>query len=306
MITPEREIRASYGPDTIRVYQAYSNEIADSALKEQTFVSPPFSLTRMTWIKPSFLWMMYRSGWGKKDRGQQRILAIDITHAGFAWAMAHSCPSHPEPGTSQQEWRALMERSPVRIQWDPERDLQHNPLSHRAIQMGLSGEAVRLYVSEWIVRIDDLTQLSGFIYEMVQRGDLSKASNYLPRERPYSVGMNRRRYLDIERKRLLDPGHEEHENILRLLQDYPESESVPYLREVIRLKPALAYQSHDDYGAFYKKCLWALQDIGTPDALAAIEECAASDDTALRTQAEYRLKRIAEGGRGGTQFPEAK
>ncbi|WP_141653813.1 DUF4291 family protein, partial [Erwinia billingiae] len=32
-----------------------------------TFASPPFSMTRMTWIKPSFLWMMYRSGWGMKD-----------------------------------------------------------------------------------------------------------------------------------------------------------------------------------------------------------------------------------------------
>ncbi|WP_422570328.1 DUF4291 family protein, partial [Erwinia billingiae] len=29
----------------------------------------------MTWIKPSFLWMMYRSGWGMKDPGQKRILA---------------------------------------------------------------------------------------------------------------------------------------------------------------------------------------------------------------------------------------
>ncbi|MDI8083747.1 DUF4291 domain-containing protein [Salmonella enterica subsp. enterica serovar Kentucky] len=26
----------------------------------------------MTWIKPSFLWMMYRSHWGTKDPGQKR------------------------------------------------------------------------------------------------------------------------------------------------------------------------------------------------------------------------------------------
>ena len=36
----------------------------------------------MTWIKPSFLWMMYRSGWGTKT-DQERILAIDITREGF-------------------------------------------------------------------------------------------------------------------------------------------------------------------------------------------------------------------------------
>jgi len=33
------------------------NEIADEALKLGKFGSK-FSLTRMTWIKPSFLWMM--------------------------------------------------------------------------------------------------------------------------------------------------------------------------------------------------------------------------------------------------------
>ncbi len=59
------------------------------------------------------------------------------------------------------------------------------------------------------------------------------------------------------------------------------------------LKPALAYLDYDDYGSYYKKCLWALQAIGTPDAIAVIAECARADDPALRRQAEYRLARIA-------------
>lgn len=201
MTMPEREIRAFFGPDTIRVYQAYSDTIADSALAAQTFLSPPFSMTRMTWIKPSFLWMMYRSGWGKKDSGQHRILAIDITHEGFGWALDHGCPSHPEPGTSHEDWRALIDQSPVRIQWDPERDLRHRPQPHRSIQIGLSGEAVQHYVSSWISSITDVTQLAHFIHDIVEGGDLERASLYLPRERAYAVGMNRRCYLDIERQR---------------------------------------------------------------------------------------------------------
>jgi Domain of unknown function (DUF4291) len=135
---PTRQIRAVYDDTTIRVYQAYSDTIADSALKHQTFVSPPFKMQRMTWIKPSFLWMMYRAGWGHKDEGQKRILAIDITREGFDWALAHSCPSHPEPDMNADEWELLKSRSPVRIQWDPERDLLLQPLPHRAIQIGLS------------------------------------------------------------------------------------------------------------------------------------------------------------------------
>ncbi len=54
----ERNIYAVFDDKTIRVYQAYNNEIADEALKLGKFGSK-FSLTRMTWIKPSFLWMMY-------------------------------------------------------------------------------------------------------------------------------------------------------------------------------------------------------------------------------------------------------
>ena len=55
----ERNIYAVFDDKTIRVYQAYNDEIADEALKLGRFGSK-FSLTRMTWIKPSFLWMMYR------------------------------------------------------------------------------------------------------------------------------------------------------------------------------------------------------------------------------------------------------
>lgn len=57
-----REIRAIYNAETIRVYQAYNNIIADEAIMLNKFGNS-FSMNRMTWIKPSFLWMMYRSGW---------------------------------------------------------------------------------------------------------------------------------------------------------------------------------------------------------------------------------------------------
>lgn len=183
---PARQIRAQYDASTLRVYQAYSDTIADSALKHQTFVAPPFKMERMTWIKPSFLWMMYRAGWGYKDPGQSRILAMDITHEGFAWALAHGCASHPEPGMDAQEWEALKSRSPVRIQWDPERDLHHRPLEHRAIQIGLSGEAVRLYTGEWIQRVTDVTPLAHRICGLVREERLDEARAALPIESAYT------------------------------------------------------------------------------------------------------------------------
>src|SRR5215475_8375943 len=119
---PQHQIRAVYDERTIRVYQAYSDEIADAALARGKFVSPPFKMERMTWIKPSLLWMMYRAGWGLKDAGQQRILAIDISRAGFEWALAHSCLSHHSGPIAFSDWQKLLRTSPVRVQWDPERD----------------------------------------------------------------------------------------------------------------------------------------------------------------------------------------
>ena len=175
MSIPERDIRAYFDIEFIRVYQAYSNEVADSALANKRFVSPPFSFTRMTWIKPSFLWMMYRSGWAKKDAGQQRILAIDITHDGLEWALAHSCASHREPGVTEEAYKHALATNPVRVQWDPERDLHHSPLPHRTIQIGLSGEAVRRYADEWITRITDVTSIVHRIHGLVLAGNLDEA-----------------------------------------------------------------------------------------------------------------------------------
>lgn len=156
--TPAREIRAIYIEETIRVYQAYSPSIAIPAVNAQTFVSP-FKMERMTWIKPSFYWMMYRCGWAQKP-GQERVLAIDIKTTGFDWALSHSSLSHFDPTihASEEHWLEEKEKSCVRIQWDPERDPNLEKLEHRSIQIGLSGQAVHHFAHDWIVQIIDITE----------------------------------------------------------------------------------------------------------------------------------------------------
>jgi len=186
--TPFRQIRAVYDGEVIRVYQAYSNAIAAAALRKGTFVSPPFKLDRMTWIKPSFLWMMYRCGWGYKDPNQERVLAIDISRSGFEWALEHSCLSHHSSKLEAgSDWEARKMSAPVRVQWDPERDLLSRPLAYCSIQIGLGEEAVLLYVNEWIKNISDVTDLAHSLYELVKRSDFAQAESLLPLERPYSV-----------------------------------------------------------------------------------------------------------------------
>jgi hypothetical protein len=164
-------IRARYTELTIRVYQAYSPSIALPALEAGTLV-PPFKKARMTWIKPSFNWMMYRSHFATKS-DQDIVLGIDITREGFDWALRHSVLSAFTPAVHAtfEAWQALLATRPVRIQWDPERDWRLNIVPGvRTIQIGLSGEAVERFVDEWIVQIEDVTSVAREISVAVERG----------------------------------------------------------------------------------------------------------------------------------------
>lgn len=185
MERPQREIRATYGAATVTVYQAYSPELGLPAAREGSF-PVTWKRSRMTWIKPSFLWMMYRCGWATKP-GQETVLAVEITRDGFEWALRNACLSHYERGLhpDRSTWQRQLKRSPTRVQWDPERDLHLRPLPHRSLQLGLSGEAVPRYADEWTVSIRDVTPLAHEIHALVKDGDLDSASRLLPAERPY-------------------------------------------------------------------------------------------------------------------------
>lgn len=181
----DKEIRAVYTQDTIRVYQAYNRVIANEAVKNGTFGSS-FKLDRMTWIKPSFLWMMYRCGWGKKEN-QEHILAIDIKRKAFDFIVQNAVISNYDSdiGMSHEEWKEQIRKSDIRCQWDPERDLFGNPLEYRSIQLGLRGDAVRKYVDEWIVKITDITDYVRKLDEQRSKG--MDISLLLPQEQIYIV-----------------------------------------------------------------------------------------------------------------------
>ena len=142
----------------------------------------------MTWIKPSFLWMMYRSGWATKS-GQERVLAIQITRVGLEWALARAALSHYEPGTyaTRQHWSQQKLASPVRVQWDPERSVLLQPLPWRSVQIGLTGEAAARYAREWITSISDVTPLAERVHRHVTADDLSAARAEMPAERVYPL-----------------------------------------------------------------------------------------------------------------------
>lgn len=81
-------ISAQYYTNTLKVYQAYSPRIASALIDAQKLVEP-FKFTRMTWIKPSFYWMAYRSDWGRKE-GQEVVLEISLDRTVFDQLLAHA------------------------------------------------------------------------------------------------------------------------------------------------------------------------------------------------------------------------
>jgi hypothetical protein len=173
-VQPYREIRADFDRETLVVYQAYGPHIAVPAVASQRFVAP-FSFERMTWIKPSFLWMMERSGWGQKP-GQEHTLAVRITRAGWEEALAAAVLSDEE-----------VRGAPVVVQWDPERSVRGGKLAHRAIQVGISRRLIRRYAEEWTVEIRDLSPLVSRLRELRRAGELDHVRRMLPPERPYPI-----------------------------------------------------------------------------------------------------------------------
>lgn len=143
--------------NNVFVYQAFNNQIADFAIANHKFGGPHYSFSRMTWIKPNFLWMMFRSGWAEKEN-QNRILAIEITLKSFLGLLEKGVlTSYDESFASQNKWKEQLHESEVRIQWDPDHGPLGEKLKRRAVQIGIKGDTLKQLNTEAIQSITDIT-----------------------------------------------------------------------------------------------------------------------------------------------------
>eukprot|EP00326_Haptolina_ericina_P033497 CAMPEP_0181251608 /NCGR_PEP_ID=MMETSP1096-20121128/46981_1 /TAXON_ID=156174 ORGANISM="Chrysochromulina ericina, Strain CCMP281" /NCGR_SAMPLE_ID=MMETSP1096 /ASSEMBLY_ACC=CAM_ASM_000453 /LENGTH=331 /DNA_ID=CAMNT_0023349229 /DNA_START=6 /DNA_END=1001 /DNA_ORIENTATION=- len=209
---PFREIRAIYDEDTVRVYQAYSDEIAELAVAANSFEAPAkagcWSKTRMTWIKPSAVWMAYRCGWSQmKDNRQARVLALDLSRSRFETLLMSATLSHGVTPVGD------CKQSSVVVQWDPEREM--DPAAERkqvltravrnvrSIQIGLRGDAVLMLLDpSFVVRITDVTSHFRQAAALLGAGDVDGAAEALwpSPERPMVVPAGLRDALDMAKQ----------------------------------------------------------------------------------------------------------
>ena len=180
-----KHILAQYDEASIVVYQAYRPAIGHFAARRGYF-GGGFSLERMSWVKPNFLWMMYRSGWAQKEH-QEVVLAVRLKHAAFDEILAQAVHSTYKEALygSHEAWKQALETSHVRLQWDPDHDPRGAKLERRAIQLGLRGPVLAQYAREWILDIEDISQFVREQHRYVESGTLDQL--IMPAERVYPV-----------------------------------------------------------------------------------------------------------------------
>jgi len=189
-----RHILAQFDDDKVVVYQAYKPSIGLYAA-ENGYFGGDFSYSRMSWIKPNFLWMMYRCGWASKA-GQETVLAIHIKRAFFDDLLSEAFPSSNTMGLSKPEWNSKVAASDVRLQWDPDHDPYGNKETRRAIQLGLRNDYLKPFQGEGIIAIENITEFVLEQSEHVKKGDLSRLIT--PAERCYPVSSLARKNLRMD------------------------------------------------------------------------------------------------------------
>lgn len=191
-------ILADFDDKTIVCYQAYNAEIANYAVQHQKFGGPFFSPTRMTWFKTNFFWMMYRCGYGRKDKNQTHILRIRLKREFFESILENSVStkiqlgheSQTQPASSQNRSKNRdKQQKLIRLQWDPDHlpNFSKHP-GRRAIQLGLRGYFEE--INQNIVSIQDITQFCSDLYEHNMENLNNFESTFdgqIPMERIYSV-----------------------------------------------------------------------------------------------------------------------
>jgi hypothetical protein len=130
--------------------------------------------------------MLHRSGYAGKHR-QEAIARIHLSHDGFLAILRQAVPTLYSESlfSDTAAWHDALRRSDVRYQWDPDRDLFDRKLEHRAIQMGIQGATVHRYVDEWILGIEDVTDLAHQIRDAAL--DTQLTFPQVPREREYII-----------------------------------------------------------------------------------------------------------------------
>lgn len=169
-----RFIIGQFNENEIVIYQAFKKSIAEFAVANQKFGGEDYDFNRHTQLKPSFLWMMYYSGWAHK-KNQEHVLAITLSIPGFEELLDKAVLI--DKGHAETD-------APVSIHWESYHDLFGNKTERMAAKIVLKGAAMKQYNDSWIKSIEDI---SDYVQEQQALLEANKIADIrVPRERAYA------------------------------------------------------------------------------------------------------------------------
>lgn len=180
-----QHIVAHQSETQVVVYQAYNPAIARFAVENQYLGGSSFSYGRMSWIKPNFLWMMYRCGWASKEN-QERVLALWLDKSAFEGILSQAAFSTFTAGNyeSEEAWKQDLATKNVRLQWDPDHSPYGGKLTRRALQLGLKNDTLEQFGKQQLTRIEDITD---FVQQQKVWVDNRQLEHlHVPQERVYT------------------------------------------------------------------------------------------------------------------------
>lgn len=143
--------------------------------------------------------MMYRSGYGTKDEGQARVLAIRMKHEHFQTLLEQATVT----GHSNAVLTPEESQRPVRVQWDPERNHKLEVLPFRSIQIGIGGEMSKTWADRYVDSIEEVTDKAHALKRIVEeKSEIGEAEliemGLVPWEKVYEVSEELRAVLKMD------------------------------------------------------------------------------------------------------------
>ncbi len=184
-----RAVAASYDDDSVVLWSAHTSPVADATLAQGAFGGPDWRLNRVTRVRTSLPSLLARCDWGRRV-GRERVLAVRVARPGFDAMLRQAVHAEFDPSIyrSRASWRLASRYAAVWVSWHP--DLAHTgeALDRQTLRIGLRGEALRRFSTEWMVGVEDWT-------EWVQaHRDGPDPATPVPVQRPYPVAS------DLERR----------------------------------------------------------------------------------------------------------
>lgn len=158
---------------------------------------------------------------------------------------------------------------------------------HKKIDKDFTPESYLSNLSVKIVEKYVLDQL----HESIQKKDPDGLVRNIHIARLYKV---LHKFLPFVAKVLPADWHQEHEYLIYFFQKNETKEAVPFIPQAIAAKFSYMYDhdNEDDYYNFVRKCLFALADIGTDEALFWIRQYSQSEDPKIQELALEQVARL--------------